>query len=343
MNPLPPLCPTPSGYFDGNMTLAVDIFGLWSDSNVDGNNLGGDEELVMKWSAKHNLQANFPPLTVFTATQPDPPFNTLSNSGNPTSVINATFSPGMAESASSFSFKAYAFEDDIGDPTEYDGDSVYYDPFDLIYDTDDNLAQCGGNLTPCEFNIDFRSSPPNTDHFIDFPLKSSGTKYGNWTVRLRYQWTINPPNRYPFNRSGLRFVKMILIRYRCKPMVQPTINGEFLTLPIADKPLHGQIFQEHIVPLYDVPTNYTGTKAYRCMIMNRTGSGLNGSNGSPMNVVYSNCVTVTRNPDSPVISSPCNQTLTQGARGIFSFGKSSRNLYVVGFGSQRSDFLRSRN
>jgi hypothetical protein len=317
INPLPPMCSNPNGFFDGNMTLIVDIDKVWSDSNYDGNNFGGDEELVVRWTAKHDLQGSYPPLAVYNATQPNPRFNTQNNSGTPTNIINATFSPGMAQAPTSFSFRAYAFEDDIGDPNEYNGDSLYYDPFDLIYDTDDNLAQCGDNLTPCTFTVNFRNSPPNTDNYIDFPLKYSTREYGNWTIRLRYRWNISAPS------VSVHPVGASICQNDPHTLSVETNGVTYYQWQVADVSDCAQAVNWTNIAgahcrTYDVPTNFTGTKAYRCVLMNRTGTGMTTPYGSPINTVFSNCTTVTRNPDSPAITGPCGQTLTQGSRGIFS-------------------------
>jgi hypothetical protein len=58
--------------------------------------------------------------------------------------------------------------------------------FTVCWDGDDNRATGS-------FSINWRNSPPNTDNFIEIPVRIGSGQYENYIAKIRYRWTLSNP------------------------------------------------------------------------------------------------------------------------------------------------------
>lgn len=315
--PLPNTCGAPK-YKDGNVQLDVEMFGVWCDVDYDMGldcvmGLAGDEDLRVAYRSKDNTSA-FSPWTVIN--QNPGPLNLYNqgepqwNSPGPVNILSKTYN------TSSTNFESFEIEFEAWEEDPFPTD-------EFVYESDDDA-----HLPPTSSGvINWRSSPPNTWNYLDFPVRAGSGGYENWTMWIRYKWTqgapaiVTQPSAGGADRSfctGTSTTLSVVANSSTYYQWQITsITGPagptcpttgWTDIPGANCPDY-------------VPPQTPGTRIYRCALMNRTGPGSTGPSGDRLNVIFTDCVRVTYFDYAPPITSPtavCNSTVLPNSTHVFS-------------------------
>ncbi|MDD3876259.1 MAG: gliding motility-associated C-terminal domain-containing protein [Bacteroidales bacterium] len=320
LNPLPPLpntCGFPK-YQDGNVNLDVQLAGVWSDIDYDMGaecimGLAGDEDLRIRYRSKDNLS----------------PFSSsvcINQTPGPLDLYNQNVPQWNTPGNISLLSKSYSTSDTNFESFELEFETWEEDPFptnEFVYENDDDA-----HLSPLSTGpINWRNSPPNKWNYLDIPIRAGNGEYENWTMWIRYKWTqgspviitqpsaggadrtlcIGTPTTLTVNANSTTFYQWQVTDVTgpagpaCPSTGWTDITGAYC-------------------PQY-TPPQTPGTRIYRCMLMNRTGTGSTTPNGDRLKRIYTDCVRITYYDFSPVISSltaVCNSTVLPGSTHIFS-------------------------
>ena len=342
ITPQPPLCST-TNYQDGPITVSTDLVGVFSDEDWDGGfcgvSLGGDEDIRVKIKGSDNLSPAFTPFSTAVGSsihisQNVPKWNTAPSYWNFTKNYTAANT-----NMSSINIAWDIWEEDgfylsilglglsCGTDDNYegsDGMGAWY-----CINSDDAHATCipgspftYANAPVAGFSFNWRNSPPNTDNYIDIPVRLSSSPYINWLMRLKYRWTINNPtvNITSTLDNNLCIGNSITINTNTTNATwfQWQVNNATGPTPGACPASGWADIPGANCPTY-TPPQTPGTRIYRLVVFNRNGTGSTTAVGSQYAYAYSQCVRVNYFPYAPPIQSvACGATVTQNTPVTFS-------------------------
>ncbi len=308
---LPATCSAPK-YSDGPITLNVDITGYWCDSDYDWGSdcvfgSADNEDLRLEYKTWDNLTAE--PGAFTNGPTGSVPFPTWDYIGA-TNILTKSY-PDGTNNMESFTAKIQVWEEDgCGADLDYNTGCLFGLGDDDIF---------AGPITK---TVNWRSSPPNTFNYVDVPIRLGSGGHENWNIRLRYRWTIGAPTISTVSGAGDQTY--------CSTDPAPTLTATTqnctyyqwqvtdVTGPAGDACPVGATWTDIAganCESYTVPKT-PGTRIYRLVGMNRSGSGSTSGTGPRLNVVYSECTRVTFFPYAPpIISSSitCGSAVIAGA------------------------------
>lgn len=332
IDPLLPTCPAPK-YSDGannpnQINLTVEFDDVFADSDWDGGTCGistnGDEDLRLKFNAKDNITGAYPawPVSAIKINQNKPKWNNA-----PNSIILSKSYTTANTNMESVDIQYDLWEEDGFETTVFGnlyrpcGDANWndnYNPnccqtlfgFTFCWPGDDNRATG-------TYSFNWRNSPPNTDNFIEIPVRLSGSQYQNYIVRLKYKWTIGNPTA---NMPDADYLKCIGTPLTLTP--PSTTNATYYQWQVADVTTTSNPICPATANWTDISNaycvNYTvpqtpGTRIYRLKVMNRNGAGSTTNAGDRYAINYSGCQRVTYLPYAPPIASTaCGGSVPSG-------------------------------
>lgn len=201
VNPQPALCASPT-YQDGPITVTADFVGLFADNDWDGGSCGisvsGDEDLRVKFRTKDNTTA-YPawPVSAIKISQDVPKWNNVN-----TNIFTRNYTTASTN-MQSIDIEYDMWEDDGFETTVFG--NLYRPCGDVNWDDNYNSNCCVtiAGFTVCwdgddneatgTFSINWRNSPPNTDNFIEIPVRIGSGQYENYIARIKYRWTLANP------------------------------------------------------------------------------------------------------------------------------------------------------
>ncbi|MBK6276309.1 MAG: PKD domain-containing protein [Saprospirales bacterium] len=327
----PPLCASPT-YQDAPITVTADFVGLFADSDWDGGTCGvsisGDEDLRAKFRTKDNLTAfGAWPATAIKFSQDFPKWNNAN-----TNIFTRNYSSANTN-MQSIDIEYDLWEDDGFETTVFG--NLYRPCGDANWDNNFNANCCitiagftvcwdgDDNHSTGSFSINnWRNSPPNTDNFIEIPVRLSSSQYENYVARIKYRWTISNPTATVTstldNTLCIGTPTTITTTSTNATWFQWQVTNVTGPTPGACPSSGWSDIAGANCSTY-IPPQTPGTRIYRLMVFNRNGTGSTTSVGSQFSYAYSQCVRVTYFPYAPPISSvACGATVTQGTPIVFS-------------------------
>jgi hypothetical protein len=353
-----PLCPAPK-YKDGNHTVTCDLVGVFSDMDWDGGICGisvaGDEDLRIKVKAKEPAAA-FTPFTTGNGTsirvsQSTPGWNTSSSGGGlslPYNIFNKSYTTEINDSLiniawdlweeDGFNISVFGLGFNCGTEDQYegsDGVGAWYCQFvnDDAHATtippDVNGKFNYATVPNTGYTINWRNSPENTDNYIDVPVRIGSSGYQNWLLRFKYKWIMNNPPSITIDKaddltictsapiSAYTYTATVPQATFYQWQVANVSGGAPPTCPsgagVNWTDISGANCSVYIPPV--IP----GTRIYRCIAYNRTGSGSVSASGPKYDSIVSTCKRLTFLPYAPpIISLACNASTFQNVDNVFS-------------------------
>jgi hypothetical protein len=328
VDPLPPTCPSPK-YADGPITLSVEFDDVFCDSDWDGGSCGistlGDEDLRLKFRTKDNITGAFPawPAPAIHISQNKPKWNNAPNS----TIFSRSYTLAD-QNMETVNIEYDLWEEDGFETTIFGylfrpcGDANWdnnYNSNCCITIAGINFCWNGDDIRATgTYNLNWRSSPPNTDNYVEIPVRLSGTQYSNWIVRLKYKWTINNPT---VTMPDVDYVRCTGTGLTLTPTA--TANATYYQWQVADVTTTGGTICPATANWTDISgancATYTvpptpGTRIYRLMVLNRNGNGSKTNTGDRYAVAYSGCQRVTYLPYAPpIVSTACGGSVPSGS------------------------------
>ena len=324
VDPLPPLCSSPN-YNDGPIDLTVELAGVWFDNDYDYGitcvaGLAGLEDLRMKWRATDNLAGFSGAQTCeeWNDVQQVPQWNSNNLAGKPT-FLNKTYSATQTN-FHSFNLEFELWEEDSGITC---GTSCNYDTGCWVGIEDDDYIYGPTATGP----ISWRDSPPNMWNYLDLPVRASSGSYQNYTVWIRYQWTIGTPTVTApdtnYDRTicdgqtttiDLETENATYFQWQYTDVTGPTGPGCPSGATWTD--LAGEVCEDLTISCNG---GSSGTRIYRLKMMNRNGLGSTTDSGPRLLTTYSDCYRITCFPAAPpIVSIACGGTAVGGIPYSFS-------------------------
>lgn len=314
-------------YQDGPLTLEVQLMGIWSDSDYDwGINcvfgVADNEDLRVRWRSRDNLAGFVGGSTCINSlSQPYPQWNT----GNPiTSLLTRNYT-ALQTNFKEFEIEFELWEEDCNGDCTYDASGCLFG-----LGNDDNYYYGTTGLVNWRNSIPTLQGQANIWNYLDFPLRAGSTSYNNWSAWIRYRWVQAAPTVTivaPKDRT-------LCIGTATTLSVNAT-NATFYQWQVTDvtgdddgdgngfvgcptnatwTDIAGAYWKDY------TPPQTAGTRLYRCVISNRTGSGSYTTSGPRLNTVYSDCFRVTYFPYAPsIISNACGSSIVGGVAYSFTF------------------------
>jgi hypothetical protein len=328
-------CSSPK-YKDGNITVTASLVGVFSDMDWDGGTcglaVGGNEDLRIKILAKDNLTASFPSFptgggSAIKISQSNPAWNSTN-----VSVFNTTYTTASTN-MESLDFAWDVWEEDgfylsilglgisCGTDDNYEGSDYAFPWFCINSDDAHHVTRIGapGTAVVTGYSINWRESPPNTDNYVDIPVRYGTSSYQNWFLRFRYRWTISAPT-VSVVTTDLQGCLATPISYPAANVT--STNATYYQWQVADILSNaagtcpsGAVWTNvpgAVCPNINFP-QVAGTRVYRLVVYNRNGSGSTTSSGPKFDSAVSNCIRVTYFPYAPpIISAACGKSVPSG-------------------------------
>ncbi len=273
---LPDLCTSPM-YQDGPVELRVEYLGVWSDNHNDGGGLGGDEDLRVRIQAKDNIDASYNALQILWESQADPEWN-LHNYQTP--LYSKSYTTADTDFVS-FDINIEVWEEDgCGSDTTFDT----------------GCSNADENQYQGVVSVNWRDAVPNEWNYVDLKLRNNTSTEDNYTLWIRYSWTIGAPQILA--QPTPQEIQV------CTGEAPPsfsvaTENVTYFQWQVADvsTPICPTTANWTDIPgetcANFTPPTTTGTFIYRLLAMNRSGMGNMMDSGDRLDVVYSDCFAVT--------------------------------------------------
>ena len=327
------LAKTPFGepdYMDGPINLRVEFKGVWGDTDFDIGawcigGLGNAEDIRLLHRAW--LQGDTEPAFWTCVNQTPGPMSLLDQQQPEWNAVGDGLAVMMDRNITTAEFGRTFFNMRF-DIFEKDGSGS-----ECVWEGADDARYTTPVATPLQIN--WRSSPPNTWNYMDIPVRASAysnsaadnsNRGTNWTVWVRYRWTIGPPviigqpTAPPANCIGQAASHMCVQADNAtyyQWQVQTADNCGAAN-PAAWTDLPGETCNCLTLP------QVAGTRLYRVRAFNRNGQGSIVSSSSPTGSRYqetfSNCVPITFFPYAPPITGTiqCGGSVTGGETRNFS-------------------------
>ncbi len=332
IDPLLPTCSSPK-YSDGSnaspIALTVEFDKVFSDVDWDGGlgcgtGVAGDEDLRLKFRTKDNITGAMPAwgASAIHINQNIPKWNDPAN----TTIFSKSYLTAD-QNMESVDIEYDLWEEDGFTQTVFG--NTYVPCGDANWDNNYNPNcsvtvlgitvswQGDDDRATGTFNLNWRNSPPNTDNFVEIPVRLSGSQYSSWIVRLKYRWNIANPSANMPDADYLRCVGTALTLTPAS-----TTNATYYQWQVADVTTTGAPIcpatanwtniSGAICSSYTVPQT-PGTRIYRLAVYNRNGTGSKTSSGGRYAVSYSGCQRVTYLPYAPpIVSTACGGSVPSG-------------------------------
>lgn len=353
-----PLCPSPKykdGNHTVTCDLVGVFSDLDWDQGTCGVSIGGDEDIRVKVKAKDNLTPAFTPFSTGAGTsirisQSVPGWNTSAAGGGyslPYNVFNKTYTTEQNDSMiniawdlweeDGFNISIFGFGFNCGTEDQYegsDGVGAWYCQFinDDAHATtippDINGKFNYATVPNTGYTINWRNSPENTDNYIDVPVRIGSSGFQNWMLRFKYKWTMASPASISVDKADdlTLCTSAPVSSYTYTATVSQATFYQWQVANVSGGappacPSGAGVTWTNIAgancSVY-IPPATPGTRIYRCIAYNRTGTGSVSAAGPKYDSIISTCKRLTFLPYAPpIISVACNASTFQNVNNVF--------------------------